>query len=277
LTGGEPLLRKDVKEILSIFKGRNLAIDITSSLTLLDASLLDDLLGLNIRSVGCSIYSAQKELHDGVTRVRGSFDKSIAAIRSLRSAGIPVLIKSPLMTETAPYWRELKELAAQLGCELQFDLFITAKTDGNRGPIARRVSDPRLLKEIMSSGLYVKFPETSPKDSRPGDRLLCGAGSCGLAVAPNGDIRPCLAISEILGKYPADRLDSVWNCSPFFEEWGKKTMGDIEKCSKCSVIMYCNKCAGAWKAENGSYYLPSDYSCFLAKIFSETVKDGLPV
>lgn len=114
LTGGELLVRKDILEILRIVKAHGFAISIISNLTLMTDKILEALADLHPRSVGCSIYGATAELHDSVTTLKGSFEKSIRTIRSLRTAGIPVVIKSPLLRSTAPHWRELERLAQDL-------------------------------------------------------------------------------------------------------------------------------------------------------------------
>ena len=50
--------------------------------------------------------------------------------------GIPVILKSPLMRDTAPHWREIENLARDTDCANQFDLHITAQNDGGTNPLA---------------------------------------------------------------------------------------------------------------------------------------------
>ena len=271
LTGGEIFIRKDIKDILTAVAESGLVADITSNLTLMREDTFKIIQEMRPRAVGCSIYSARALLHDQTTMVAGSFDKSIFWIKKLRSAGIPVAIKTPLMSHTAQYWKEIESLADELGCEYQLDLNITAKNDGGKDPVEHRVKDTTVLAEIMSSRFYKLYINDEPLNlpkAPSTEAVLCGAGANGLTVSPDGTIRPCLGLSTRIGSFPQDSLEKIWQESDFFHMWSSKKLNNIEKCSKCSKIAFCNRCPGAWLAENGSCDMPSDYTCFLAGIWA---------
>lgn len=267
LTGGELLVRKDILEILAIAKKLGFVTSILSNLTLLDDRTLNAIADMHPRSVGCSIYGTSAELHDAITTIKGSFNKSIESITRLRAAGVPVIIKSPLMQSTAPCWRDIERLAHDLDCEYQFDLSITAKNDGNLLPLAQRVEDMDVLRDIFASRYYKLYMqnETMASLTRPSpDAGLCGAGASGLCISPDGTIRPCIGLSTSLGIWPKDRLSDVWRDSPFFSEFAAIRLRDIPECASCPVFSYCSRCPGAWQAEHGSFRKPTPYTCKLA-------------
>jgi radical SAM protein with 4Fe4S-binding SPASM domain len=273
LTGGELLFRKDIIQILNIVKAHAFVTSITSNLTLMTDDLLRAIAEINPRSVGCSIYAASAELHDAVTTIKGSFEKSVRAIRSLRSARIPVVIKSPLLLSTAPHWRDIEKLAQDLDCEYQFDLSITAKNDGGLSPVSYRVEDMSALKDIFASRYYklysreeAMFTLTSPSP----DTGLCGAGAAGLCISPDGTIRPCIGLNVPLGKWPQNRLSEIWQSSSFFSEFGAIRLRDIPECRECPDFAYCSRCPGAWHAEHGDFCKPTTYACTLAHAWAET-------
>ena len=277
LTGGEALSRKDFIGILGLAKKHCLVTSITTNLTLLNDDILNAIVDLSPRSVGCSIYAARPELHDAITQVKGSFEKSVPSIRSLRGAGIPVIIKSPLMKTTAPHWREIEALAKELGCEYQFDLSITAKNDGNLSPLAHRVEDEEVLNDIFSSRYYKLFVGDEPMSTMAGpspEASLCGAGASGLAVSPDGTIRPCIGLNISIGQWPTTSLGEVWHKSPFFAEFGAIKMRDISPCNNCPEFAYCSRCPGAWMAEHGDFRKPSHYTCALARAWARVQRAG---
>ena len=277
LTGGEALFRKDFIGILGLAKKHCLVTSITTNLTLLNDDILNAIVDLSPRSVGCSIYAARPELHDAITRVKGSLEKSVRSIRSLRGAGIPVIIKSPLMKTAAPHWREIDALAKELGCEYQFDLSISAKNDGNLSPLAHRVEDGEVLKDIFSSRYYKLYVGDEPMSTMAGpspDASLCGAGASGLAVSPDGTIRPCIGLSIALGRWPENSLGEVWRKSPFFAEFGSIKMRDISPCNNCPEFAHCSRCPGAWLAEHGDFRKPSPYTCMLARAWASVQRAG---
>jgi radical SAM protein with 4Fe4S-binding SPASM domain len=280
LTGGEALFRKDFIRILGLAKKHCLVTSITTNLTLLNNDILTAIVDISPRSVGCSIYAARPELHDAITLVKGSFEKSVRSIRLLRAAGIPVIIKSPLMKTTAPNWREIEALAKELGCEYHFDLSITAKNDGNLSPLALRVEDRKVLDDIFSSRyykLYVGDELMSTMSGPSPEASLCGAGASGLAVSPDGTIRPCIGLGIPLGLWPQNSLGEVWRESPFFAEFGGIKMRDISPCNCCSEFAYCSRCPGAWLAERGDFRKPSPYTCQLARAWASIQRGGTTI
>ncbi len=277
LTGGEALFRKDFIGILGLVKKHRLVTSINTNLTLLTDYIRDASADLSPRSVGCSIYAARPELHDAITLVKGSFEKSVRAIRSLRAAGIPVITKSPLMKTTAPYWREIEALAKELGCEYQFDLSITAKNDGKLSPLAHRVEDHEILNYIFSSRYYKLYVGDEPMSTLAGpspEASLCGAGASGLAVSPDGTIRPCIGLNIALGQWPKDSLAEVWHKSPFFAEFGAIKLRDISPCNTCPELAFCSRCPGAWLAEHGDFRKPSRFTCELARAWATVQRAG---
>jgi radical SAM protein with 4Fe4S-binding SPASM domain len=271
LTGGEAFARKDIVSILGLTKKHGLVTSITTNLTLLNDDILNAIVAISPRSVGCSIYAARPELHDAITLVKGSFEKSVRAIRSLRAAGIPVIIKSPLMKTTAPHWREIEALAKELGCEYQFDLSITAKNDGKLSPLAHRVDDREVLNDIFSSRYYKLYVGDELMSTMAGpspEAGLCGAGASGLAVSPDGTIRPCIGLNIPLGQWPKNSLAEVWHKSPFFAEFGAIKLRDISPCNACPELAFCSRCPGAWLAEHGDFRKPSPYTCVLARAWA---------
>ena len=274
LTGGEVFVRKDIRELLRSLRRRRLLLSITSNLTLLDDEGADLVSDLHPKSVGCSIYSARADLHDSITRHPGSFEKSLAGIRKLRDRGVPVAIKTPLMASTAPGWRDVVALATGLGCESQFDLNITARNDGDLGPVHHRVREEAVIADILRDA----FPRVFFGDERPAaisgpspDTLLCAAGATGLAVSPDGTIRPCIALTSGMGRWPVDSLTNVWRNSSFFSEWTAKKLRDIDRCASCASCeagRFCIRCPGGWITESGDPLKPLDYSCHLSEIRS---------
>ena len=270
LTGGEVAVRKDFIEIINLAKKYGFVTSILSNLTRLSDAMIANIIGHYPKSVSCSMYAAQPEDHDAVTRLQGSFHRSLKAIQTLTNAGVPVAIKTPLMKQTAKGWREVEALAKRLGCGFQMDLHITAKNDGGLSPLAQRIEDAEMIHEVFSSPLYqiTIMNEPLQNDTTPDlTANLCGAGSNGLVVSPDGTIRPCIGMGESIGQFPMNSLSSIWHESPFFKRWSLLTLADVP-CGRCTFFSTCSRCPGAWHAEHGSYTQPTNYNCFLARAWS---------
>ena len=276
LTGGELLVRRDIIEILRIVKAQGFVTSITSNLTLMTDDILNAIADIHPRIVGCSIYGATAELHDAVPTIKGSFDKSVRSIHALRSAGIPVILKCPLLRSTAPHWRDVERLAHDLDCEYQFDLSITAKNDGGLSPVPHRVEDLTLLKDIFASRYYKLYAGDEPMITltNPSPEAgLCGAGAAGLCVSPDGTIRPCIGMNVPIGSWPQTTLAQIWHTSKFLSHFGAIRLRDIPECRECPDFAFCSRCPGAWHAETGDFRKPTSYACTLAHVWAETQRN----
>lgn len=276
LTGGEVGVRKDFGDILDLARKYGFVTSILSNLTRFSDAMLARLIEHRPKSVSCSIYSADPALHDGVTRLEGSFRRSLRAIETLREGGVTVAIKTPLMKHTVAGWREVAALAERLGCGFQMDLSITAKNDGGQAPLGQRVQDLATLQEVFRSPLYRITIMNEPLGITQGPDLsasLCGAGAAGLVVSPDGTVRPCIGMTEALGQFPADSLSGIWQSAPFFQRWAALTLADVP-CGQCAHFRTCSRCPGAWHAEHGSYTQPTEYNCFLARAWSGASRQG---
>ncbi len=272
ITGGEPFVRSDINEILLNIARRNIVLNITSNLTLMTSDQIDLVAEIAPRSVGCSIYAAEPSIHDSVTKLPGSFQLSLERIKKLRQRGVPVVIKSPLMSHTIHQWKKIEALAKEFGCGYQFDLNITARNDGGLETLDLRCWDRSAIEELFSTRLYKIYINDEvaqlPPSEDHSDAGLCGAGATGLVISPDGTIRPCLGLITSLGNIKSNSLKEIWENSSFFPEWTSLKVSNIEKCRTCGLFPFCIKCPGSWALETGSVLKPSDYSCFLAEILS---------
>jgi radical SAM protein with 4Fe4S-binding SPASM domain len=271
LTGGELFIRKETRNLFCHLEQRQLVVSLISNLTLLDDELLDLIESIHPRSVGCSIYSANPTIHDGVTGVPGSHAKSMTSIRALRQRGIPVVLKTPLMKHTVTGWREVEELGRELGCANQFDFNITARNDGSLSPLDLRVRDEGAIAELFTRRFGMLHVHGEPLSTMRGpseNAQLCGAGATGLAIGPGGSIHPCIGLPLELGIWPKNSLASVWNGSKFFAEWSNRRLHHIPQCRDCDCVSTCFRCPGAWFTETGTVDAPNEYTCYLARIAS---------
>jgi radical SAM protein with 4Fe4S-binding SPASM domain len=272
ITGGEPLMRKDFNEILDVVTRMGFVVSLNSNLTLMDDTHLEAIAKAHPKSVGCSIYSADPSKHDAITQIKGSHGRSIDSIRRLRSRGIPVVIKAPLMESTAAAWRDIETLANNLNCEIQYDLNITSKTDGGGSPLSQRVTNKGVLMDVFSNRFYKlahNDESYAAATTVTPEASLCGAGANSLSVSPDGAIHPCLALPHPLGQFPHVSLKEVWETAPFFRSFGALRLSNVERCSQCDKLIYCNRCPGAWEAETGSIIVPPEYTCLLASTYAE--------
>jgi len=92
VSGGEPLARKDVYEIIQYIKSKNINVMITTNGTLIDEEVVKKLKELKIDSVQVSMDSHIPEIHDKFRGVEGSFDRAVQAIKLCKKNNIKINI-----------------------------------------------------------------------------------------------------------------------------------------------------------------------------------------
>src|SRR5580765_1755013 len=102
LTGGDPLGRKDLFQVIDDARALGLEVSITPSATpALTADVLHRLQAHGIQSLGLSLDGSSAARHDAVRAVPGCFDRTIEVARIAGRLGLPVQINTLVAQETA--------------------------------------------------------------------------------------------------------------------------------------------------------------------------------
>src|SRR5512143_35483 len=93
LSGGEPLFRPDIFDIARHATDAGLIVALATNGTLIDADIARRIKASGVRRVSISFDGADATTHDKF-RGRGAFDKAIAGMTHLRSAGVEYQINT---------------------------------------------------------------------------------------------------------------------------------------------------------------------------------------
>jgi len=100
LSGGEPLLRADLFEIAARAKAMRFYVGLSTNGTLIDAAMADRIAGAGFNYVGISLDGI-KGTHDKFRRLAGAFERSLAAVRLLRTRGVKVGLRYTMTSSNA--------------------------------------------------------------------------------------------------------------------------------------------------------------------------------
>src|SRR5580700_2835423 len=213
-SGGEIFLRADLFDLIAYARRLCFDVSLKTNALLIDPERARKLRELGVRRIQISIYSAEPEVHDAITKVRGSLVRSIAAIRFLQAQGLQLGIACPLMKQNLTAYRGVHELAEDLGVPYVLDLTITPKMDGDTSILPLRIStqnllpilqDPLLQRQSdLHSNLQDSFPVTgsassSGIESQAYEDIPCSAGHNSCYISPYGDVLPCVQMPVATG------------------------------------------------------------------------------
>ena len=253
LTGGDPFTRKDFMDIVHAARQRRISVTIFTNGTLVMQKDILEIAALYVQDVHVSIYSTNEKTHDSITRVPGSFRKSIATIRSMRAAGIKVRIKCPLMSLNADEVDELKKLATSLEAKIQFTTIITAKNNGDVSTHALQMSERQLLAAVNDS-MIIGSADPSVHSRDELECIPCDAILNGGAIDPSGNVYPCNQWCVSGGNVLKEDFGKIWKESEVLNALRGIRLKDMKECRVCDLFDYCTRCPGLALLEDGDLY-----------------------
>jgi len=251
-SGGEVFLRKDFFDILEIANRLHFIIRIFTNGTLITERIADRLTDFGPVETELSLYATDAKIHDNITGMPGSFEKTHRAIKLLKEKGLDVAIKWILMKNNLLEHPRLTELARDLEVSFRADTLIFPRSDGDKAPLEQRLSDQELvLAYKMLGGLA--FHE-KPQEVKAHERLICGAGHVTCGISPYGDVYPCVQFFLKFGNIREKSFCEIWYDSNIAKEWRRlNSFSDLPVCQSCSMIGDCMRCPALIALEEGSY------------------------
>lgn len=147
LTGGDPLQRPDLFDLIAYARGLGFPTAITPSGTYaLTQPVVQQLINAGIETIAVSLDGSSAERHDGIRCVPGSFDWTVTAARHIRAAGIPLQINTLVCAETLDDMPAMATLVESLDA-MRWSVFFLVKM--GRGQPLQEIS-PEQTEEFMN-------------------------------------------------------------------------------------------------------------------------------
>lgn len=263
VTGGEPLLRRDIFDILDDARGLRFATRLMTNGTLIDEAVADRLAKVGLMAVEVSVYATDPEVHDRITRTPGSHSRTMDALRLLHDRGVHLIVKTPVMGPNVDEVPKILELAESLGAGFMPDVLITATDTGGKGPTCLRLTEEeyrRLLGEGLAH-LGVRRPA-----EREAAESLCGAARFAAAVRADGILMPCIGLPVAAGDVRDGGFARLWRDSDVMNAVRSLKRADLMACEDCELAGFCRRCTGAALLEGGEMTSRLPYACMLARV-----------
>ena len=243
LTGGEPLLHPEFFEIAETAAALGYALRLLTNGTLIGPHNIDRLCALPFTGFEISIHSADPEAHDAITGLPGSFHKMLNGVRMLRERDQRVVWKMPVTRVNQGEIARVETLARKWGCELRTGSQMTPTHDFRRDPLEYS-PDPRSL--VWHYEKAFTDPHGRLLTIQPYDKTQpnCTLGRSMIAVAPNGDIHPCITMPVRLGNVLTDSVRAIWENPTLMRPFRENVRSRISPCRSCAIAQYCSFCPG---------------------------------
>ncbi|MFQ5335683.1 MAG: radical SAM protein [Flavobacteriales bacterium] len=235
-TGGDPMIHPDLAAAVKLASELSYPdIEIYTNGLLLNPRLLSQLAPFSPR-FAFSLYSHNASVHDRITRVSGSFERTIAAIRRTKEAGLGVRIGATLMPENQGQEQEISRfIETEIGLPPSHIHFAKIKSVGRGSD--RHEAAPADGGSKRHRG---RLSETKNQHRQASVRKRYGK----LCVAADGNVYPCIfSRHTLLGNIHRQGLTEILHAldqrtlpEPSAVRW--ESCRQSLSCRDCQIISY---------------------------------------
>ncbi len=287
LSGGEAFLHKDLIEIARYCREKDLKISILSNLIALKDEQIAALKEINVSLIQVSLYSMEPEIHDFITTVPGSFERTKSAIEKLVAADIPIQISCPIMKANRHGYVKVLDYARSLKIKAQTDYIMMARSDLDTDNLANRLSleeTEELLRDIIlhdtqyRDSTLQQLPVTDEIKfdlERFKKQPVCGVGYDNCCITANGDVYPCAGWQDyVLGNVYKQSLQEIWENSERVKQLREVTQASFPQCLECDARDYCARClVRNYNESGGDMFAINHHFCDVARLNKRLVEE----
>jgi AdoMet-dependent heme synthase len=276
LTGGEPLLRPDIYEIVRYAADKKFMVVLGTNGTMINHTVAKKIKAAGAHGVGISIDSMDAIKHNKFRGVDQAWENSTKAFEILNEVGVDFLIQMSVSEMNYTEIPDVVAYAESIGA-IAFNLYFlvcTGRGQGNTDISNAAYEDAlktlyklqmdykgRLMINSKCAPQYKRVvyendPESVYQRTYSGG---CPAGTHYGRISPEGDLTPCPFIAESVGNLKNSSFKDLWDNAPLMNQLRdrKKLEG---KCGSCEFSSMCSGCRARAFAETGNY-MAEDNSC----------------
>ena len=289
LTGGEPFLRPDFREIFQGLHQMGFVLSINTNGTLIDEDTVRWLKQTAPTRVNITLYGSSDETYARLCGNPHGFSQAVKAIRLLKEAGITVRVncsltpqnaadaegifdfvkKEGLLAQATSYmFPPLRRDPSMVGCNTRFSPEEAAYYSAKITSLMYGEED---FLNSLEKGLPPIPGETGdcPELTCQGEGIRCRAGKCSFWVTWNGAMMPC-------GMLPVETPVNVFEVG-FSTAWQqtREAAAAIRlpaQCAGCAAKAHCKACAAMVYTESGNYHTVPQYRCEMTRAYPVACK-----
>lgn len=280
LTGGEPLLRRDILEIVKRAADRGLWVVVGTNGVKITENVARRLADAGARGLSLSLDALDPYRHDRFRRVRGAWRNTVEGAEILNRTGLPFIVQTTTGSHNLDELDAIADFAHDRLAAKVWNLYFLVPT--GRGQFVsditpaqydavlaslyriQRKFDRRMLVNAKCAPHYIKtvlekaeggsngesantavdigaWPGSSPIRTYSGGAGGCPAGTHYMGIRPNGDVTPCPYLPVFAGTLRTSSLAALWNSSELFDNVRRRSsLGG--RCGECEMNAHCGGC-----------------------------------
>lgn len=265
LSGGEPLIRSDIYDLISHAKEVGMRPVLGTNGILITEEVARKLKDAGLARAGISVDSTDKSKHDWFRQSEGAWDKTMLGMEACRKAGLPFQVHTTVMNWNEPEITDITDLAVERGAAGHHLFFLVPTGRGKEieDTTLKTAQYEAVLERILDKQAQVPIelkPTCAPQFMRIAKQRNipmrftrgCLAGTAYCVILPNGDVHPCPYLPIKVGNVRETNFDVLWRDSSLFNELRHDELKG--GCGSCGFDKICGGCrARAYYYSDGDY------------------------
>lgn len=271
-SGGEPLMREDIFELIGYASEAGLRPVLGTNGTLLSREIAQKLKEAGISAIGISLDSLYAKKHNCFRGSDEAFKEAIYAMKNCRYLGIRFQVHTTVMDWNKEEITGLTDFSATMGAAAHHIFFLipTGRGKNIKEELLNLKEYEELLISIMKKQREVNIeikPTCAPQFVRIAEKLGvqsrfkrgCIAGISYCIINPRGDVQACAYLNETAGNVRKIHFDEIWKSSELFNNLRTQEYKGI--CNSCKDKKNCGGCRARAAYYNEGDYMASDNMC----------------
>jgi len=264
LSGGEPLLRKDIFQLITHAKSLRLRPVLGTNGILIAPEVARKLKQAGLSRAGISLDSVHPEVHDEFRREKGAWKKTIEAMRICKEEGLDFQVHTTVTKRNYQEITEITDLVYDLGAVAHHVFFLIPTGRGKEiNSVFISAQDiQEVLEKILNKQKRMSMelkpvcaPQFIPLSRKMGMDLRfqrgCLAGISYCCILPNGDVHPCPYLPIKVGNAREEKFSFIWKNSDIFLK-----LRSLRYSGACALCANKNSCGGC---RARAFYYSGDY------------------
>lgn len=264
-SGGEPLLRPDIVELVAYATKLGLRPVFGTNGTLITLDMAKKLKEAGAMGMGISLDSMDIEKHNEFRKFKGAWEGAVQGMRNCRAVGLPFQIHTTVMDWNNHELEAITDFAVAEGAVAHHFFFLvpTGRAKSIEAESLRAEQYEETLTRIMKKQQEVDIelkPTCAPQFMRIAAQMGvktrfrrgCLAGTAYCIISPRGKVQPCAYLNMELGDVRETPFDEIWKNSEVLN-----TLRTLEYKGGCGSCQFKRACGGC--RARAAYYNDGDY------------------
>lgn len=263
-SGGEPLLREDILELVAYAHNQGLRPVFGTNGTLLTGTMAAKLKEAGALAMGISLDSVDSDKHDRFRSSPGAWQAAADGMAACRSVGLPFQIHTTVVDWNYDEVEKITDFAVAAGAMAHHIFFLvpTGRAVNIEAETLRAEQYEQLLHRIMRKQQEVKIelkPTCAPQFTRIAREMGlttrftrgCLAGTAYCIISPRGIVQPCAYLNLPLGNVREIPFSEIWRDHEVLTRL--RTMDYGGGCGTCDYRRICGGCRARAHYYHGDY------------------------